>query len=45
MNMAHGPDKDEGMRYDQFQECLKEVFAEMTPHTAALFRARSSNMA
>ena len=45
MNMAHGPDRDEGMRHEQFQEMMKQLFTNMPAHTFALFRARCAQMA
>ena len=43
-NLAHGPDKDEGMRHEQFQEMSKQLFKHMPLHTSALFRARSAQI-
>ena len=44
LNISHGPDKDEGMRYEQFREMLRKVADVMDPKTFVLFQARSARM-
>jgi len=39
LNIAWGPDKDPGMRYEQFQAILKSVVDVMTPEQCVIFRA------
>ena len=43
-NLSHGPDRDEGVRYEQFKDMVNVVVDNFTPSTASLFRARVPNM-
>ena len=43
-NMPHGPDRDEGVRHEQFKDMVSIVVQSFTPQTATLFRARSGRM-
>ena len=42
--MPHGPDRDEGVRHEQFKDMVRIIVQSFTPQTATLFRARSGRM-
>ena len=39
LNCRFGPDKDEGLRYEQFKESTRKFFTEQTPTSSALRQA------
>ena len=44
MNLAHGPEKDEHLRWHQIKESLDDYIAKFGPHNAVLFKRRAGKM-
>ena len=44
LNLPHGPEKEEGMRYEQMCGCMRWYFEKFSPDTSELFKARVADM-
>lgn len=44
LNLPHGPEREEDMRYEQLAGCMQWYLQEFSPQTSTLFQARVANM-
>lgn len=44
LNIAHGPERDEGMRFEQLSEAWRHMLATYDPHTFELYQVAAPNI-